>query len=297
MKTRHAKKITGFLLALLMAFTIPFTTLAAEDEQTSQDAAYTEAEQMATFTLKGYNNGTLPLPTTLLGLLRYTLQTFVMGDDYNGPIGIVQGTLVQNGVGAPVYIIALSGTELIWSSNTGLQGTEVVSDILCGFDLENAYSIAVRNTILANIPANSNIVLYGHSLGGMVAQEIAADPQIKAGYNVLNTVTFGSPMIKLLGCREGIVRRLCDTSDIVPYLSVYTATPFVVEQVAGSERYEADGGYGWSWLAAHNESYIRADIWGNYDVLGEPDGNASISFNMEEAVYYDAPAIPWLSLR
>lgn len=297
MKTKHAKRTTGFLLALLMAFAIPFTTLAAEDEQTSQDAAYTEAEQMAKFTIKGYNNGTLPLPTTIFGLLQYTLQTFVMGDDYNGPIGMVQGTLVQNGVGTPVYIVALSGTELIWSSNTGLQGTEVVSDMLCGFDLENAYSIAVRDAILEHVPANSNIVLYGHSLGGMVAQEIAADPQIKEGYNVLNTVTFGSPMIKLLGCREGIVRRLCDTSDIVPYLSVYTATPLVIEQVGGSERYEEDGGYNNSWLAAHNESYIRADVWGSYDALGEPDGNASISFNMDEVIYYEAPAIPWLSLR
>ena len=49
---------------------------------------YTNASQMAIFTFKGYNNGTIPAPTTTLGLLEYTLKTFVMGDDYNGPIGI-----------------------------------------------------------------------------------------------------------------------------------------------------------------------------------------------------------------
>ncbi|MCI5740988.1 MAG: hypothetical protein MR302_05670, partial [Lachnospiraceae bacterium] len=249
------------------------------------------------FTFKGYNNGSLPAPTTTLGLLEYTLETFVMGDEYNGPIGIVEATLNQNGEEKPVYIVALSGTELIWSDYTGIQSTGAVTDLLCGFNLDNPYIKAVRNAMINNIPSNADVIFYGHSLGGMIAQEAAADSTIKRNYNILNTVTYGSPLIKLLSRREGVVRRLCDTSDIVPVLSVYSLTPLAVIQYWGSERYSEDGGYNSDWLAAHNESYLREDVWANYDVLGIKGGNATLTFNMDDAIYFEAPGISWLKLK
>ncbi len=73
----------------------------------------------------------------------------------------------------------------------------------------------------------SNLVVTGHSLGGMVAQQVAADSTIKKNYNVLNTVTFGSPLINGFQ-REGTVKRLGDTSDPVPYLSLTTFTNIVL---------------------------------------------------------------------
>lgn len=235
--------------------------------------------------------------TTTLGLLEYTLKTFVMGDEYNGPIGIVKAVLNQNGKEKNVYIVALSGTELIWSDYTGLQSTGAVTDLLCGFNLDNPYIKAVVKAMKQNIPAGSDVVFYGHSLGGMIAQEAAADKTIKRMYNVTNTVTFGSPLIKLLSRREGLVRRMCDTSDIVPVLSVYSLTPLAVIQYWGSERFSEDGGYNSKWLAAHNESYLRQDVWGGYDVLGIKGGNATMTFDMGAAAYYEAPGISWLHLK
>lgn len=73
-----------------------------------------------------------------------------------------------------------------------------VTDLLCGFNLDNPYIKAVVKAMKKNIPAGSDVVFYGHSLGGMIAQEAAADKTIKRMYNVTNTVTFGSPLIKLL---------------------------------------------------------------------------------------------------
>ncbi len=90
---------------------------------------------------------------------------------------------------------------------------------------------------------------------------------------------------------------MCDISDIVPVLSVYSLTPLAVIQYWGSERFSEDGGYNSKWLAAHNESYLRQDVWGGYDVLGIKGGNATMTFDMGAAAYYEAPGISWLHLK
>lgn len=297
MKLGKFRKTICILLAGIMVLGTSMSASAQEQIQTEGTATYTKASELALFTFKGYNNGTIPTPTTSLGLLKYTLETFVMGDEYNGPIGIVEATLHQNGTDRPVYIVALSGTELIWSDYTGLQSTGAATDLLCAFNLDNPYIKAVKKAMKENIPTNANVIFYGHSLGGMIAQEAAADNVIKKNYNVLNTITYGSPLIKLLSKREGTVRRLCDTSDIIPVMSVYSLTPLAVVQYWGSERFSEDGGYNSKWLAAHNESYLRDDVWGNYDVLGIKGGSASLTFDMKETRYFEAPAVRWLRMK
>lgn len=296
MKGKKLKRIISLVMVCVMVVGASFAVFAAEDGIDGTQT-YTNAAQMAQFTFKGYNNGSLPSPTTMGGLLEYTMEVFVMGDEYNGPIGIVQANLNKDGKDIPVYIVALSGTELIWSDYSGLQSTGAITDLLCGFNLSNPYINAVRTAMKNNIPSGSNIVFYGHSLGGMIAQQAAADSTIKKNYNVMNTITFGSPLIKLLSGREGTVRRLCDDSDIVPILSVYSLTPLAVFQYWGSERMAEDGGFNGDWLAAHNSSYINEEIWGNYDVLGMKNGKATMTFDRNAANYYEAPAISWLKFK
>lgn len=180
-----------------------------------------------------------------------------------------------------VYVVALSGTD----TDTQNQSTGWWTDLLVGFEQDNRYIQNVRAAILNNVPAGSNLLVTGHSLGGMVAQQVAADSQIKSNYNVLNTVTFGSPLIDGFQ-REGTVKRLGDTSDPVPYLSLTTFTN-VIWQTAGLNK--EDGGYGWDMVKAHCESYNRSDVWGAYDVTGTKNGSATLTMDFSTTRFYYSP--------
>ena len=186
-----------------------------------------------------------------------------------GPISITEGRMTYNtywgSEDKEVYVVALSGTETIVENQT----TTVKEDLLSGFELSNEYVVNVKNAIIDRIPAGSNIILAGHSLGGMVAQQVAADKYIKDNYEVLNTVTFGSPLIKGF-TREGMVKRLGDTSDKNTFYSISSVLN-IVWQYAGVNH--EDGGYNGDSSAAHCDSYLREDVWGNYDCAGEKRGS------------------------
>lgn len=205
-------------------------------------------------------------------------------DGYNqgqkGPISITKGTLRQGLSSKTVYLVTLSGTELVFN-----QSTEVLTDLLSGFDLNNPYYYNVVRVIQQNVPRGANLILAGHSLGGMVAQQVAADSAIKANYNVLNTVAFGSPLLSV-GSREGVVRRLGDVSDVVPYLSGRLFTN-PITAIFGLNR--EDGHYYGRPITAHNSSYFRTDLWSRYDVTGTKYGSAKLVLDMSTRTFYQAP--------
>ncbi|WP_458457699.1 lipase family protein [Pseudobutyrivibrio sp.] len=186
-----------------------------------------------------------------------------------GPISITEGRMTYNtywgSEDKEVYVVALSGTETIVDNQT----TTVKEDLLSGFELSNEYATNVKNAIIDRIPAGSNIILAGHSLGGMVAQQVAADKYVKDNYEVLNTVTFGSPLIKGF-TREGMVKRLGDSSDKNTFYSISSVLN-IVWQYAGVNH--EDGGYNGDSPAAHCDSYLREDVWGIYDCAGEKRGS------------------------
>ena len=209
-------------------------------------------------------------------------------DGYNGgekgPISIVKGTLKSGWSSKTVYLVTLSGTELVFN-----QSTEAITDLLSGFNLQSPYYHNVVSVITQNSPRGSNLILAGHSLGGMIAQQVSADPSVKAGYNILNVVCFGSPLLAA-GFREGTIRRLGDVSDPVPYLSGNLfVTPF--RAVLGLNR--ENGGYGIQAITAHKESYKRADVWGKYDVTGTKYGGATLTLDLSTRVFYQSPIIDW----
>ncbi len=133
-----------------------------------------------------------------------------------GPYSITPATLTRGGVSEGVTLVAINGTHIGWAREAN-QGTAIVTDLRAGVGIETAYVRSVKADLMA-LPPGTKIVLAGHSLGGMVAQEIAADPQIRARLEVLNTVAFGSPPIQPHR-QEGDVHRLVDAHDPVPLLS------------------------------------------------------------------------------
>ena len=248
MKNRKSIAIITMLLSMVILL-IPYNAYGASVKMTN-------IPNLRNFIGKGHNNGTL------------------------GPIQIVPVTLVKDGTSSvPAYLIALSGTEFIKN-----QATDIWTDIKSGFELDSPYLVAVVNAIVNNIPKNSNLIISGHSLGGMIAQQLSGNSKIKNNYNVLNVVTLGAPLINPFG-REGTVQRLGDNADIIPYLSA-TGTLLLPWQVFGLNR--EDGGYT-DPLEAHRKSYSRDDIWGKYDVLGFKNGKSYLQYDDNNVKFYKAP--------
>ena len=251
------KKRFGAFVAMVLVFTMMFSmTVSAAGTNT---VTYTQANEIATICYQGYNGGV------------------------KGPIIITQGTLHTWFSDKEVYLVTLSGTEMVTQQSTGY-----FTDLLAGFNQNNAYLYNVIRTITMNIPKGSNLILAGHSLGGMIAQQTAASSYMKENYNILNTVTFGSPLIAA-GEREGDVKRLGDTSDVVPYLSVTGSIEKEVWKVCGLQR--ENGGYGTDCLSAHTDSYLRSDLWGKYDVVGSWWGTAELTLDLDTQQYFKAPNI------
>jgi len=241
-------------IATLIAFTLILSVLMTSVSASS--ATYTNAAEIAQLVDDGYNQGT------------------------KGPVTITKGTLKTTFSSKTVYLITLSGTEWVFN-----QSTEALTDLFSGFNLQNSYYYNVVNIISANVPKGSNLILAGHSLGGMIAQQVAADTTIKRNYNILNTVTFGSPLLSN-GSREGTVRRLGDVSDIVPLLSVQTILS-PLRALAGLNR--EDGGYYLQPITAHTECYTRTDVWGKYDVTGTKYGSAKLILDLSTKTFFKSP--------
>lgn len=197
-----------------------------------------------------------------------------------GPINITEGKIVQGKKTKDIYLVSLHGTEV---TQVG-QAVDIANDLLSGFGLNNTYLIDLKNVMTENIPAGANIIFTGHSLGGMVAQQAAADEDLKERYNILYTVTFGSPLIEE-GC-EGQVNRLTDTADVVPYLSYYTLKDLSKQVDTRNE--ETMDGFS---MNTHVDSYKNVDTWGDYDAVGVKGGNTYLLMDDSTTTAYTAPLL------
>ena len=273
---KKQRRILAIALSLAMILGMAVTAQAAEASNEvliNTVQAQVEAGQTVTF--------------TNVAELARLVQVGYSYRQPNGPISITKATMTTKSWGRTtnktVYVVCLSGTDLAFNQSTG-----VWTDLLVGFEQNNMYIRNVRAAILSAVPQGSNLLIAGHSLGGMVAQQAAADSTIKAKYNVLNTVTLGSPLISGLS-REGTVKRLGDTRDVVPYLSVSTLLN-VVWQAAGLNR--ENGGYSAvQVVTAHCESYQRAAVWGSYDVTGTKYGNATLTLDFSTTRFFASPVV------
>ena len=254
------------ILALMPSFAVQ--AAAPDDSSRTGQTVFTNACDMAGYIYAGY----------------YHCSTAV-NPNFNGPIHIVKAELHQGIKTTPVYLVGISGTELIFN-----QPTNIITDLKCGFEKDNRYLQEIVNVICENIPAGSNLILTGHSLGGMEAQQASGNLKLKLRYHILNVISFGSPLITPEK-QEGTLRRLGDKADIVPYLSVNTIQK-PIQQILGLE--QEDGGYGKDFTEAHMRSYVREDVWGDYDVLGFKGGHATLTLDPNAVEGYGAYIIPWL---
>lgn len=254
---KSLKHIFALVLALAMVLSVSISASAANGDNTT--------------VLKS-------LPDTFL----YIMEVHPIVDQ--GPIAISQATLTENGEDTPIYFVALHGTEV---TSIG-EAVDVTSDLQAGFDKDSTYKADIIKDIKEDVPAGSNLVIAGHSLGGMDAQRVAADPEIKDNYNILYVTAIASPLLSY-GETEGTVNRLAEKSDAVPYLSHYTLEDLDLQKSTRSEEHGDD----YNITNAHTHSYEDAAVWGNYDAVGTKGGNAVITIDNTTTKIHSAPKYDW----
>ena len=199
-----------------------------------------------------------------------------------GPIIITEGTLKNGKEQCDIYLVTLTGLEV---PTLTPQTTDVVTTGQAGLELSNDFERNLRRVMKEAIPKNANVVFAGHSLGGMVAQQIAADTSVQKRYNILHIVAYGSPVM-FKGQIEGTLKRMGDVNDPVPYLSAETFKDFEVQD--GTLQKE-DSGLGLDiTFAAHRNSYFDEKTWGKYDVLGFKGGDATIKLKLKTQKFYES---------
>lgn len=216
-----------------------------------------------------------------------------------GPYAITPAQIHTNRGSEKVYLVSLNGVNKDWAEQYG-QATGANTARLAGVNEENPYLDAVRSRMLSfkDIPEGSTVIFAGHSLGGMVAQQLAADPRIKSSFKIRNTITMGSPEVGN-NSQEGQVRRLVDGADRVTSASgegtakgIYTIKdPRQVNRNSGmKEKWDPLNLLG---LGAHSRSYLQPKVWTGVNVLGEEafgQGPVSITFNKADVEFRTAPA-------
>lgn len=104
----------------------------------------------------------------------------VDGDDR--PIKIVK-------VGENDYLILIAGTD----SGDGSSGSnDWPSNAATGLGVPSRYQLQVKRLIQQHIPPGANIHFAGHSQGGHVAMNLAADANLNDNYRIGSVNTFGS---------------------------------------------------------------------------------------------------------
>ncbi|MDY6030496.1 MAG: DUF6273 domain-containing protein [Treponemataceae bacterium] len=246
---------------------------------------------------------------------------YMMTSDKAGTFNIATDTH-DEGV-TELYVVTLSGTELVSGQSTGIW-----TDLQSGFGGSSDYCDNVAYIISGDasqysksaskigttgtgplsvgLPAGSNLLVTGHSLGGMIAQQASDKDSVKNNYNVLNVVTFGSPKLNQSDS-EYLLHRLCDRSDIVPYAS---------SQILGTtsdamwlDRDCENGGFGdeiyntgelfdtmmnatsdtRDTTGPHVDSYRNEVVWAEYDVIGKIRGNKVIILDNSTKTFFKNP--------
>ncbi len=143
-------------------------------------------------------------------------------DAYNAGDGVVRVTTVD-GPGGPRVVVSVPGTQS-WSPAAGANPMDLTGNLVTAgggtSTMTQAVELAMRN---ADIPPGAEVLLVGHSQGGMTVADLTADPDFVSRYNVTNAVTFGSPIDSAHVDPRVSVLELQHSTDVVPRLDMEDA--------------------------------------------------------------------------
>lgn len=177
----------------------------------------------------------------------FVLDGYNAGDDGKKyPIGIAQVLNAPN-----TWLVSLSGTDLNNPGSTGIP-----EDIMQGLNLPDNFGLQAVQAVLNNVPRGANLVLAGHSLGGMEAQGVAG-LLTPLGYRVSRVITFGAPM-NAIPLPWVNYRRFATARD-----PVLVATPLslLMKSIGHPEQIEVPlGSLPDDWSTLHTWAYRDADV-------------------------------------
>ncbi|MFZ1410940.1 MAG: hypothetical protein WAS07_05760 [Micropruina sp.] len=162
------------------------------------------------------------------------LESLTMGvtDAYKAGDGVVRVTTVETPDG-PKVIVSVPGTQT-WNPVTGENPADVTGNLVTAGGGRSTMTEAVELALAeANIPSGAQVMLVGHSQGGMTVADLASDSDLVSRYNITNAIVFGSPVDSdHLDARVNVLE-LQHATDVVPRLDlgdsryVPSGNPFV----------------------------------------------------------------------
>ena len=136
--------------------------------------------------------------------------------------GAVPGAVTVDEVRRPgarrAFVVAIPGTQ-DWSPVPAVDPLDATADVATLAGASTAIAAAVVRALeIAGARPGEPVLLAGHSLGGMVAAQLAADPVVRERFSVTCVVTAGSPVAHYRVPGAVAVLSLEHTDDVVPAL-------------------------------------------------------------------------------
>ena len=258
------------LVSLLLAFTLFILPLSFTAAATETDADGSSSVGLVT-PESLFRDGETLVMENVAEVATYILKR-AAGD---GEIHISPAVLSTEEGEQDVYFVAAYG------ATAGLKkANNVIACLLCALNLSSNYYRLIRDAMLQYVPEGAKVVFAGHSLGGMMEQQLSCAEEITSRYEVLNIMNVGSPYVLIdASKREGTLVRFADKYDVIPKLGF----DFLIADGKKSLTVK-DCGYLGDPDGAHNLSYRDADVWGAYDALGVLNGNATLTVKLSEVV-------------
>jgi hypothetical protein len=216
----------------------------------------------------------------------------------DAPIGIYKVTNPTGFNHQDLYLLALSGTE----PGKLFQATHLPEDWLAANQAPDDYRRAIYRALTAAVPPGSSLIIAGHSLGGMEAQNLIADPWFTTRYHAIRVITFGSPKTTP---PVGNYSRFVTIGDPIictaPWRFLDNFDQKYVDDHHGMDRCLQAWKYliplGLQALFAHMK-YPNVHELENFDALGT-DGSTVLQLDKTCACWYPAPRgldTPWPQL-
>jgi pimeloyl-ACP methyl ester carboxylesterase len=157
----------------------------------------------------------VPPPAGVADLLARVAASY---PDAGAAAGTVRVLRVVGADGKRAWVVAIPGTQ-DWSPVPGSDPFDATADVASMAGAIPAAGVeVVRALELAGAGPGEPVLLAGHSLGGMLAAQLAADARIRRRFDIRCVLTAGSPIARYAVPDDVAVLSLEHADDLVPAL-------------------------------------------------------------------------------